>query len=149
MSDTPSFIDDYLLYLLAQASAAVSSEFHARLAELGMPVPKWRVLASLHQTSGRTIGALARTCLMKQPTVSKIVDKLVADGLIERYEGQGQNGSIDRRQVHVRLTRAGKESVSSLIEEARLHENRILASYSDEERHLVKTALKTLVERSS
>jgi len=70
------FIDDYLLYLLARASAGISAQFHARLKTHGLQVPEWRVLASLSDGDGMTIGELATLALQRQPTMTKIIDRL-------------------------------------------------------------------------
>ena len=57
------FVDNYLLYLLARASNEVSAQFHARLKSHGLHVPEWRVLASLSDGDGMTVGELAdRRC---------------------------------------------------------------------------------------
>lgn len=111
----PRFVDDYLLYLMARASHAASSAFHERLRELGVPVPVWRVLATLRGADGgETVGALATACLSQQPTMTKLLDRMAADGLIERRR-QG-------RQTRVGLTLAGERKADELIAEARRHE---------------------------
>src|SRR5215203_1679934 len=98
------FIDDYLLYLLARASHLVSSEFHQELRHRGVGVPVWRVLASLVGSErGETVTGLAEVCLLQQPTMTKLLDRLVRDGLVRR----SQDGR-DRRVVRVGLTPRGE-----------------------------------------
>ena len=53
------FVDDYLAYLLAAASARVSAEFHEEVKRARLSVPKWRVLASLADGAPSTVGELA------------------------------------------------------------------------------------------
>ena len=53
------FVDDYLAYLLAQASQRISAEFHQQVKAAGLSVTEWRVLASLEGSAGETIGDLA------------------------------------------------------------------------------------------
>ena len=137
------FIDDYLLYLLARASHVASAQFHDRLAEQGVPVPVWRVLAVLAGTDGLTVGDLAKGVLYKQPTLTKVVDRMVADGLVERVPGEG-----DRRRVLVRSTPKGCRLVDGLLGAAKEHERAILAGYSGEEAQMLKQVLRTLIDRN-
>ncbi len=137
------FIDDYLLYLLARASHVASAQFHERLVGRGISVPVWRVLAVLAGTDGLTVGELAKGVLFKQPTLTKVVDRMAADGLVERVPGEG-----DRRRVLVRSTAKGQDLVAGLLVEAKEHERGILASYTREEALALKEVLRTLIDRS-
>ncbi|HYH21798.1 MAG TPA: MarR family transcriptional regulator [Azospirillum sp.] len=141
--DDERFIDDYLLYLLARASHVASAQFHDRLAGRGVPVPVWRVLAVLSGTPGLTVGELAKGVLYKQPTLTKVVDRMAADGLVERVPGEG-----DRRTVLVRSTPKGDALVADLLVAAKEHERSILAAYSREEARTLKQVLRTLIARN-
>ena len=63
------FVDDYLLYLLARGSHAMSSEFHVALRKAGVSVPVWRVLATLSGSPGETVTGLAEACLDRKSVV--------------------------------------------------------------------------------
>jgi DNA-binding MarR family transcriptional regulator len=80
------FVDDYLSYLLARASLVVSSQFHRRVEENGLTVPVWRVLATLSGDDGLSVSRLAEIVLEKQPTVTKIIDRMEAEGFVKRRE---------------------------------------------------------------
>jgi DNA-binding MarR family transcriptional regulator len=124
MADPPRFVEGYLLYLLARASHAASAGFHARLRARGVAVPVWRVLATLHGAErGETVGALAAACLMQQPTMTKLLDRMAAEGLVRR-ERAG-------RQTRIRPTDAGERLAADLIAEARLHEAALLARHAE------------------
>lgn len=137
------FVDDYLLYLLALASHEASGEFHAQLKALGIPVATWRVLAALADVDGETISALARDVLANQPTLTKIVDRMARDGLVERSAAAG-----DRRKVLVRITDRGRALVADLRRRAQAHEAEILAGYDAAEAARLKAMLRTLIARS-
>src|SRR5690242_16117432 len=108
------FIDDYLLYLMARASHLISSEFHEQLRRRGVAVPVWRVLASLAGGEGETVTSLADLCLLQQPTMTKLLDRMVRDGLVNRTpDGR------DRRVVRITLTAQGAELVAGLLPLAR------------------------------
>jgi DNA-binding MarR family transcriptional regulator len=137
------FVDDYLLYLLALASHQASGEFHAQLKALGIPVKTWRVLGALADVEGETISALARDVLANQPTLTKIVDRMARDGLVERCAAAG-----DRRKVLVRITDRGRAMVADLRRRAQAHEAEVLAGYDAAEAARLKAMLRTLIARS-
>ncbi|MGK7868470.1 MarR family winged helix-turn-helix transcriptional regulator [Falsiroseomonas sp. E2-1-a20] len=121
MAAPPPFVEDYLLALLARASHAASAAFHARLKSRGVAVPAWRVLASL-SGQPRPVGELARICLMQQPTMSKLLDRMAADGLVRR----ARTG----RETRIALTDQGQALSDELISEARAHEAALLARHA-------------------
>lgn len=137
------FTDDYLLYLLAQASAAVSASFHDRLEQRGVAVSTWRILASLHPDAALTISELAQSCMTKQPTMTRMVDRLVSEDLVTRTTGDG-----DRRRVLVKLTPKGRVRAAALVAEAQRNEDTALASYSKAERAALKSTLRDLRARA-
>ena len=65
-------------HLLAQASQRISAEFHLQVRAAGLSVTEWRVLASLEGSAGETIGTLAVLAITKQPTLSKVVQRMEA-----------------------------------------------------------------------
>jgi len=138
--DPPRFVDSYLLYLLAQTSAAASAGFHDHLHTRGVPVSTWRILATLSPDARLGIGELAASCLTKQPTMTSQIDRLERDGLVMRAAGTG-----DRRRVQVRLTDKGRALADRLITEAKTHESRLLSGHSREEVAHLKSALRRLL----
>jgi len=142
-NEGPSFTDDYLLYLLAHASAAASEPFHADLTAGGIAITTWRIFASLYPNAQMNVGALARKCLMKQPTLTRTLDRLVAKGIVARTHSKG-----DRRGVLVELTDKGRELARDKIEKARAHEAKILQDYSADEGADLKRLLRQLLLRA-
>src|SRR5690242_4009869 len=128
MSPTERFIDDYLLYLLARASHVISAEFHEQLRRRGISVPVWRVLASLVGSAGETVTGLAETCLLQQPTMTKLLDRMVRDGLVKRTQD-----TRDRRVVRVGLTARGEMIATDLVQAAKQHEAEVLARHPEAE----------------
>ncbi|MBE9603379.1 MarR family transcriptional regulator [Acetobacteraceae bacterium H6797] len=142
----PRFVDDYLLALLARASHVISVEFHSRLRAKGVAVGEWRVLATLSDgiggPEGSTVGQLADICLMQQPTMTKLLDRMARDGLVER-----RGHSEDRRQVLVVSTAKGRALVAELLAMARQHEAELLARHPAREVQAIKDLLLSLIER--
>jgi DNA-binding MarR family transcriptional regulator len=137
------FTDDYLLYLMAHASAAVSDSFHAELAAEGISVTTWRIMGSLYPDQRLNVGALARKCLMKQPTLTRTLDRLVDQGIVARRHEEG-----DRRGVLVALTDRGRTLAADKIAKARQHESRLLDSYSEVEIRDLKRLLRDFLTRA-
>ena len=120
-SGAPRFVDDYLAFLLAQASHRISGVFHHAVEGAGLSVTEWRVLASLSGSAGETIGALSELTLTKQPTLSKIVQRMERQGLVARSDT-----AVDRRQTLVTLTAKGKEVAKGHTRLALEHQSRVV-----------------------
>jgi DNA-binding MarR family transcriptional regulator len=137
------FIDDYFLYLMARASHLISSEFHQQLRRRGVSVPVWRVLASLvGSPGGETVTGLAEVCLLQQPTMTKLLDRMVRDGLVLR----SQDGR-DRRVVRVLLTPRGEAIADELVQAALQHEREVLQRHPEAEAVALKSLLRGILAR--
>lgn len=134
------FVPNYLAYLLARASYVVSNEFHSRLKDWGLNVPEWRVLACLSDVEGLSVGELAAMAIMKQPRLTKVLDRMEADGLVER-----RDAAADRRRTPIHLTPKGRALVKPVLRAARTHETALLDQFTEEERGVIKHALDLLI----
>ncbi len=134
------FVSSYLLYLLAASSEAASHQFHARVRELGLRVPEWRVLACLFDQDGLMITQLARFSLMEQSRMTRIVDQMEKRGLVARRSDQG-----DGRRVRVYLTSEGQALSERLVEEAQDHEDNLLSALSPADAERIKPSLVRLL----
>ncbi|OZI69247.1 MarR family winged helix-turn-helix transcriptional regulator [Bordetella genomosp. 1] len=136
----PRFVDNYLAYLLAQASHRISAEFHLQARAAGLSVTEWRVLASLEGSPGETIGALAAAALTKQPTLSKVVQRMEAEGLLARTGVRS-----DRRQTRVRITSKGHALVARLCDAALAHQEAVLRPFGHERAAQLMDMLRALM----
>lgn len=136
-----SFVDDYLPALLAQASHLISSEFHAVVRANGFTVSEWRVLATLEGDAALSIGRLAQISLNKQPTLTRLLDRMQARGQVERVPHDS-----DRRVTLVRITPLGRETVSRLVGLAREHEARVLEPFGLQRAAELKRTLHRIIE---
>ena len=134
------FVDSYLPYLLARASFSISSEFHAQVEAAGFTVSEWRILASLSGVNQRTVGELADIVLAKQPTVTKMVLRMVHQGLVMRTAC-----TQDKRQAWVSLTLKGKKRVTPLLKKAALHEKSVLSALGEPQSLVLKSILQKLL----
>jgi len=140
-AEQPSFVENYLAYLLAKASHTVSSGFHKKLKQHNVPISTWRILGSC-QNQERTVGELAQLVLLNQSAMSKTLDKIEKDGLIQRRKDPS-----NRRAVYISLTAKGLALVGRLIPLANEHELQVFAHLDDTERQLLRKILKSTIEQ--
>ena len=135
---TPRFVDGYLGYLLGQANHALYKEFDGHVRAAGLTSIEWRVLATLHDGEPLTISQLAHEVLSKQPTVTKLVQRMTEQGWLAL-----QDDPVDQRRTLVGVTAAGRRLVRPLVDKARDHEEKLLRSLGASE----KTALRKLLAK--
>lgn len=145
MAARTPFVDDYLPALLARAHLLISSEFHKVAKARGLTVSEWRVLSTLADLDGPMgIGQLMQVTIIKQSTLTVVVDRLVGRGRVMRVSHDS-----DRRITLVQITPAGRKLVTTLIDLAREHERRVLEPFGLRRAAELKTTLKRLIELHS
>jgi DNA-binding MarR family transcriptional regulator len=136
--DRPRFVDSYLGYLLGHAHYALYKDFDTHVRAAGLSSIEWRVLAALHDSEPLAVGQLANEVLSKQPTVTKLVQRMAEQGWVAL-----QADASDQRCTLVVATATGKRLVKPLVDEARQHEARMLRPLGATE----KTTLRRLLEK--
>jgi DNA-binding MarR family transcriptional regulator len=137
---TPRFVDSYLGYLLGQANHALYKEFDGHVRAAGLTSIEWRVLATLHDGAPLTVSQLAHEVLSKQPTVTKLVQRMGEQGWLAL-----RDDPADQRRTLVSVTPAGRRLVRPLVDKARDHEAKLLRSMGASE----KAALLKLLHKLS
>ena len=99
VTDFPTY---YIYTIQAENFAALN---HA-LRPHGISVMFWRVLAVLQESDGHNISYLSGKLAIDRSNLSRIVDQMARDGLIER-----KTPPHDRRNVLVCITDAGRRKV--------------------------------------
>lgn len=136
------FIDGYLSYLLARASHTVYREFHAQVQAAGLGSLEWRLLATLSDGDGLTIGDLAREILAQQPTLTKLVQRMEKAGWVRRGADPA-----DARRTLVFQTPQGQATVAALLAQAKAHEDSLLEGFSERDVTALKKILRALIDR--
>lgn len=106
MTQTPPLLllDAQLCFSLYGASMAVSRTYKPMLDDLGLTYPQYLVLSALWENDDQTVGAIATRLALEPSTITPLVKRLEAAGLLTR-----QRNPADERQVNVRLTPAGED----------------------------------------
>lgn len=138
----PRFVDDYLGYLLGQANHALYKDFDAQVRAAGLSSIEWRVLATLHDSEPLTVSQLALEVLSKQPTVTKLVQRMAEQGWVQLLADP-----LDQRRTLVTTSTAGKRLVRPLLEKARAHEAQTLRNLAVSEQAALKKLLSKLAGR--
>lgn len=139
--EPPRFTQDYLGYLLGQANHAVFKAFDAQLRQAGVASLEWRVLAVLDGDSPMAVGRLAHEVLSQQPTVTKLLQRMLAQQWVAL-----RDDPADQRRTLVSITPQGRRTVAPLLRQAREHETAALADLSPAEVQRLKAQLLRLAQ---
>src|SRR5215210_3664852 len=91
---------------IALLRRALQRRLEDRLApHTSRPFSHLRALRAIGSDGVRTQVALCHRLLIDAPAASRIIDRLVSEGLLTRRPGK------DRRSVHLELTRSGRAEV--------------------------------------
>ncbi len=90
-------------YWLARASGRYRGRMEDELRGSGLDMPRWRVLMTLHQDRIASVSEIADHSTEKLPTMTKIIQRMEADGLVRRQPRPGRE-----RIMEVVLTDAGE-----------------------------------------
>jgi MarR family transcriptional regulator, transcriptional regulator for hemolysin len=77
-------LDDFVPYLLNRIVARMNRDLVAALRPLGLTQRDWRILAVLSTGDGRTLRELEVYTITPQSTLSRLIDRMVALGLVEK-----------------------------------------------------------------
>lgn len=139
---TTSALEDHLGYWLRLVSNHVSNGFAAKVESRGVTVAEWVVLRALLGRSGTNPSEIAGGVGLSRGAVSKLVDRLVAKGLV-RCAGDKADG---RFQV-LSLTAAGKRLVPALAGLADVNDREYFGDMGEAERAALLMTLKGICER--
>lgn len=97
-------LDQQICFSLYAASMAITRAYKPLLDELGLTYPQYLVLSALGEADGSTIGGIAARLDLESSTVTPLVKRLEAAGLVER-----RRSADDERRVEVTMTAAGRD----------------------------------------
>jgi len=125
-------------YHLRRASAALGADFARAVEGTGMRQVLFGILSVISANPGINQGNVGRVLGIQRPNMVVLVNDLIQRGLVERIVD-----AADRRAFVLTLTPAGEALVGETLARLRLHEERMLAGLSADER----TTLIVLLDR--
>lgn len=95
--------EDMLCFELHAASRAMTAVYRPLLKDLGLTYPQYLVMVLLWEEEPRLVNELGRSLELDSGTLSPLLKRLEASGLILR-----QRRAADERELEVTLTEAGQ-----------------------------------------
>ncbi|WP_372886939.1 MarR family winged helix-turn-helix transcriptional regulator [Shimia sp.] len=108
-ADRSSHLDEMLCFEVYSAEHAFGRLYKSLLQPLGLTYPQFLVMVLLWERDGRSIGGLGRVLGLESNTLTPLVKRLEAAGLVSR-----QRDRQDERRVRVALTEAGRAMRASV-----------------------------------
>ena len=102
--------------------------FDQRVEREGVTRAKWSLIAAVARNPGATQRAIAAMLEVREVTAGQMIDRLCADGYLERRENPK-----DRRAYCVYLTAVSQPVLQKMGEVARIHEDEAFAGLDDED----------------
>ncbi|WP_275791152.1 MarR family winged helix-turn-helix transcriptional regulator [Pararhizobium gei] len=123
-------------------SNAVSQEFARKVAAEDVTVAEWCFMRVLFDVDAMPPSALAEKMGMTKGAISKLADRLLAKGLLQRAENRQ-----DKRAHSLSLTAAGRAKVPILASLADENEVACFGVLTKQEHETLDLILRALVER--
>ena len=135
-------LDDQLCFALYAASRAVTARYRPMLEELGLTYPQYLVMMLLWEQDNQTVGQLGARLNLDSGTMSPLLKRLTAAGLVTRHRRVE-----DERSVSITLTDSGRALRDKSV---RISEEMIGAiGFDASEFDDLKARLRVLTERVS
>ncbi len=133
-------------YWLSRLRAKVHQAFEDRLASYNVSVPAWCIMVAIYDQKASSISELANYIEVDKASISRVVEKLVAENLLNHKPGK------DRRSGIIELSSKAEKLVPKLIEEAKQNELTFFGHLSSTEinqlRHIMKSIIANIPDMS-
>ena len=136
MSSQPNPLSGYISHSIAAAHREISISLSNRLKVFGVQLEAWRVMELLDEMPELTMSELATLVLMNPPTLTKLVDRMVSEGLVHR-----QISRRDQRQVNLVLTDLGLKRMTQIRDQVKSEDDQILGIVGTENLELFSNLL--------
>lgn len=135
-----SRVKEQLAYMIASLNRQLETELEERLRPGGVPIEQFRILEVLDASEPLAMGEIASQSLIEAPTLTKIIDKMVAEGLV--YRAPDPN---DRRRVLILTAAGGKALFKRLRGVSTAQEQRLVEMLQSEKAAELKTLLRSMM----
>ncbi|MGN6421804.1 MAG: MarR family winged helix-turn-helix transcriptional regulator [Asticcacaulis sp.] len=142
MPESVSDLSAHLGYWLRYVSNHVSQAFARKVEARGVTVAEWVVLRELYNTDDAAPVRIAEQIGMTRGAITKLADRLLAKGLIER-----RDNPKDGRSQLLNLSDEGRALVPELACLADQNDAEFFDHLSPDERAAIERVLRGVVER--
>jgi DNA-binding MarR family transcriptional regulator len=130
-------LSQYLPYLINRAGVRLAVNFARDIAEQGVGVQEWRVLAALAAHGPQRLSELSTLTSIDLSTLSRLVDRMERHALLRR-----ERAAADRRALSLRLSAEGRRVTAAIIPTARRYERVALEGLTAAEARSLKRLLR-------
>lgn len=129
-------LEGHVFYLFTQIMGRRNRQLQEQLEPCSVSVPQWRILAVLHERAGCTMNELADVTTVDRTTLTRALDRMVAEGLVAR-----KNDARDRRNVRLDLTPAGDDTFRRVLPRVVAQNERAVEGFSAAEAASIRALL--------
>ncbi len=133
-------IDESIGYLVKRVRSMLSNAVEREIADSDVTYEQWGVLLMILTERGDTAAVLARGMECDTGSMTRMLDRLEAKGLIVRTRS-----TDDRRRIQLELTPTGKRRAERLVNAIVAVLNRHLEGFTVDELELFKSFLRRML----
>jgi DNA-binding MarR family transcriptional regulator len=141
MTSVPK-LTDHTGYWMRMVSNAVSQEFARKVSGEDVTVAEWSFMRSLYDSEPTPPSVLAKKMAMTKGAISKLAERLMAKGLVEKTESQE-----DRRAHNLSLTTEGRAKIPVLASLADQNDAEFFGVLTKEEHETLDRIMRVLAEK--
>jgi len=130
----------HLFFLLHHLVRQRENALGLELAQTGLTMGQWQVLATLNRLDKATMGEVAAFCAADRTTLTRTVDRMVKDGLVKR-----DRKPADRRQVHLNLTEKGEAVFRTTLIEVTRFNDRVTGVLTAEQTEQLESVIRRVL----
>lgn len=101
--------EDFPFYWLSQVHGRYTIAIEKALKKVNLDIPRWRILFTLKEEGTCSVSQIAVHAIAKLPTVTKIIQRMKEDGLVDTRVRNG-----DGRVTEVMITEKGALAVEDI-----------------------------------
>jgi MarR family transcriptional regulator, organic hydroperoxide resistance regulator len=134
-------LDNAIGFWVHRVYQAARNEMYRAFREHGLEITpeQWTILLALWERDGRSQSELCEATFRDAPTMSRMIDSLVRQGLVVR-----RNDAADARAKLVWLTDAGRAIKKKLVPAARSLVERMTAGIPEQDMQTTREALRRM-----
>ncbi|OAN95639.1 MarR family winged helix-turn-helix transcriptional regulator [Sulfitobacter geojensis] len=124
-------------------SALFRAADHRTRNQIGLSTTQLAVLFILSRTDGQPISEISKTLAMGKSSLTGLVDRMCAKGLVRRSPSQA-----DGRVINIYLEQLGRDALEEGARETKKFNTALLAPFSDAEQDIIGRFLTHLAENA-
>jgi len=129
-------VSKYPFFLLNRLVSQYNTLVTRRLRTIGIDIPTWRVLMILGEANPRGMGEIAQFAIIKISTLTRIVQRMSAAGLVTAQAREGDN-----RVTEVSLTALGNEQLAAARRLTAPIYSQVITGFSRKDFNLMMTTI--------